>query len=431
MSYPLSCSPSPLLWLLVVTLMGCSDGQLKGGVDAGLSRDSARDNAQEAALDQPTADTDAERALDGSSSDASPDQGSDTLFEQGLAHDSRPADSTRDQRAPVDSSADSTLDQGPRVPTPDQGQHPDSTVDQGVPTPDTGSTPDTRPEVDSTVDVGVADSGVLYGGSFPAAKVGFSSATLQVAGSNRTVSIYLPAGLPDDAPLMLVFHGTDGQAQDAIWGANATALADSAKVILVAPQARRMSVGDWDNHGAGQRYFETYPNVDPNSNPDLLFVRAIIAEATRVYGANIRRVYTLGFSNGAFFSEFCAMTMPNRIAAFAENSGGLVRCATTGSCTFSGSGTSCAELASQSGYCTCTGVEKPASLPTSGRKPPGYMVHSSNDSTVSVFYSCDLASRMQALGYVTSVTIRASGGHDWQPNAATAAWGFLSKYQLP
>lgn len=272
-----------------------------------------------------------------------------------------------------------------------------------------------------------------YSGSFPSGSGVHDGVTLTVGGQTRSLWTYLPAGLSTGRPLLIVFHGTDNSGWDALQSSGAMTLADAQKLVVVAPQARTMKAGDWDNHVAGQKFFETYPATSPTSNNDLLLVQAIILEAQRAHGCDPRRVYTLGFSNGAFFSAFAALTLPDCIAAFGEASGGLVRCATTGSCSFySQSGaTSCATLAGEAGYCSCGGTEKPAPLPTTGRKPPGYLSHAVDDVTVSVYYSCDLAARMQALGYTTSVKLRSGGGHAWPASFALDAWPFLSQHALP
>jgi len=255
---------------------------------------------------------------------------------------------------------------------------------------------------------------------------------LSAGGQQRDVWTYVPPGLGRGAPLVLVFHETDGAGDDALRSSGAIALADAQQLVAMAPQARAMNAGDWDNHVAGQRFFETYPNTSPASNNDLQLVQAMIADAQQVHGSDAKRVYGLGLSNGAFFAVFTAATMPDQIAAFAEASGGLVTCPSTGSCTFSsGAGGTCDDLASQPGYCSCSGDEKPAPLPTTGRRPPGYLAHAADDTTVSVYYSCSLADRMLQLGYVSSVNIRPTGGHVWPPDFATTVWPFLTQQVLP
>ncbi len=278
------------------------------------------------------------------------------------------------------------------------------------------------------------DSGITvpYTGTLPQG-TGNLSATLTVAGLKRTVKIYKPAKLGAAPPLMLTFHGTHGQAKDMLKAGSAYAreMADKSGVILVSPQARKMAKGDWDDHGPNDVYWETYPAVDPNKNPDLLLVQAMIHAANKAYKVDLKRVYTLGHSNGGFFSILAAMTLPNRIAAFAANSAGLVKCATMGSCSFVGKGTSCQTYKSQSGYCKCSGPEKPGPVATTGRKPPGYLVHASDDTTISVQYMCALSERMTALGYQRSLNIKSGHGHSMPYNLGVDAWAYLSKFKLP
>jgi poly(3-hydroxybutyrate) depolymerase len=255
---------------------------------------------------------------------------------------------------------------------------------------------------------------------------------LTVGGVERQMWTYLPQGPVAGRPLLIVFHETDGTASGALEASGARALADSQQLAVVAPQARAMASGDWDNHSAGQRYFETYPNTSPSANLDLLLVKTIIQEAQRTLNCDPARVYAIGFSNGAFFAAFVALTLPSQIAAFAERSGGLVACGSTGDCGFAASaGATCDELSRQPGYCSCAGAEKPAPLPTSGRRPAGYLSHAIDDGTVSVYYTCALARRMQELGFPSSVVLNASGGHQWPEGFAATAWPFLSQHTTP
>ena len=273
---------------------------------------------------------------------------------------------------------------------------------------------------------------VPYTGSFPQGS-GDLSATLTVAGLKRQVKIYKPSSAMAGSPLMLTFHGTHGQAYDMLKAGSAYAREMAAKqgVVLVSPQARKMTKGDWDDHGSGDVYWETYPSTNPNTNPDLLLVQAMIQAAQKAYKVNSKRVYTLGHSNGGFFSILVAMTLPTKIAAFAANSAGLVQCKTMGSCSFVGKGTSCQSYKSQPGYCKCTGAYKPGPVVSTPRKPPGYLVHASDDTTISVQYMCTLAERMTALGYKLSLNIKSGHGHSMPYNLGVDAWAYLSKYKLP
>ena len=290
------------------------------------------------------------------------------------------------------------------------------TPDQARPAPDSAPAPD-------------SGSKVPYSGSFPTGS-GYLSGTLTVGGFTRTVAIYRPSGLGSKPPMLITLHGTGGDAKYMIQSSNARELADQQKVIIVSPQARKMTQGDWDNHYPNDIYWETHPNTKLATNPDLQLLMAIMQEAQKAYGVDSKRIYVLGHSNGGFFAVLAAMTLQDQIAAFVSNSAGLVRCASTGGCSFTGSGTSCAALSKQSGWCSCAGVEKPGAVATSGRKVPGYLVHSKNDTTVSIYYTCALESRMKALGHTTSMNIF-SDGHSMPYLLAVTAWKWLSLYKAP
>ena len=295
---------------------------------------------------------------------------------------------------------------------------------------------DTGPQDTGPVDTGATDSGttlapdtVSYTGSF-AVRNGRSRAVLRVAGINRDVTVYLPSSRATAPALVLGFHGTNGSGDVMLNESGARTMADRNGVVFIAPDSRWMPRGDWD-HANEETYWETSPSTNPNTNPDLLLVRAIIVEAQRRFGIDPRRVYAMGHSNGGFFTELVATQITSRIAGFATSSAGLVRCATTTSCRFQGSGTTCAALRTQSGWCNCTGTDKPGPIPTSGRIPPGYLAHGTRDPLVSVQYTCALAERMTAAGATTSVVLRNGDGHVLPETFALNAWAFLSPLRLP
>jgi len=306
----------------------------------------------------------------------------------------------------------------PDMPVPDQPIPPDMAIpDKTPPQPDTGS------------------GTVTYTGSFPSGKTGYVTTSLGVSGYTRKVVLYVPKKVGAKPPMLITLHGTHGDAKYMIQSSYAKDLADSKQVLIASPQSRKLPFGDWDNHYPNDVYWETYPNVDPSKNADLLLVQAIIIEAQKSYNVDPKRIYVLGHSNGGFFSILCAMTLKDKIAAFVANSSGLVKCAKMKDCTFKGSGNSCSALSTKSGYLSCaskcTGAEKPGPVATSGRKPPGYLAHSSDDNVVSPYYTCALSARMSALGYTQSVTIHTGNGHSIPWNLAVTSWTFLSKHSLP
>ncbi len=288
-------------------------------------------------------------------------------------------------------------------------------------------------------DVG-ASSPVSASGSFTASD-GFSQQTLTIGGEPRTVALYAPASRGDQPPLVIAFHGTSGEPTDWIDSASDSdpsgfeGLADANGFLVAAPRARDWGDGasDWDNHNGNDRYWETRFDAnpsrgsDPDANADLVLVRQIITAAEAAFNVDPNRVYLIGFSNGGFFSELAAMVLRDQIAAFAAAGSGLVTCDRTDSCTSQANTTNCSGIPS----CPCSGTEKPTTVPTSGRLVPGILGHNSADDTVSSFYTCAMATRMQALGYDVSVQIANTSGHGIPEGFIDQAWGFFSSRQLP
>ena len=151
----------------------------------------------------------------------------------------------------------------------------------------------------------------------------------------------------------------------------------------------------------------------------------------------------MGFSNGAFFSYFAAASMPDRIAGFAENSGGWM----TDACptrtdqdgtslyllTTSGAPSqdlSCATLFADAAFpqsCRVTSSNK-LRPPKGARVPFGYIGHYSADDTVAATWSCLLA---EGLGARARTRIRASDldgttGHSTMPGFIDGAWAFFA-----
>lgn len=125
---------------------------------------------------------------------------------------------------------------------------------------------------------------------------------LTVGGTVRTMKVHVPADLPKGAPLVIACHGAN---QDAEWHdshSKWSAVADTAKFVLVFPN--------------GINHF-----WDISGNTDINFVLAIIDEMQKRHSIDTSRVYLTGFSMGGMFTYFCANRIPDRIAAFCPVSG--------------------------------------------------------------------------------------------------------------
>jgi|GEM_PF-2857385 len=282
-----------------------------------------------------------------------------------------------------------------------------------------------------------AAPGMAPGGRDPTAfegglggEAGRRVARLTVAGIERTVSVLVPRAREAHPPLLVLLHGTNGNGEGIVDECGAAPVAEQRGFVLAAPDSREPTTGDWDHAEAGERYWETAPDRDPDHNPDLLFVRAVIAAAVRDLGVDPARVFVAGHSNGAFFAYLVAATMPDRVTAFATNSGGLVRCASSQSCAFrAGAAADCGRFASMPGWCACSGPALPIEVPRAGRRPPAYIVHGTDDPTVSVQYSCALASELRAAGHEVELALRANEGHYCDRGFTAAAWSFFAALQ--
>ncbi len=280
-----------------------------------------------------------------------------------------------------------------------------------------GGTPATPPSAD----------GVAYTGTLPTA-TGFGR--LRVANEDRRVYTYVPSPRPARAPLVVVFHGTganesDESLESAVAELEVRDVASGAVVVAPASAADGGVNADHESGGPGWRF-----GGDPAKNPDLLLVRAILEDAKKTLGTDPTHVYFVGHSNGAFFTYFAAMKLADRVAAFAESSGGLIPCANRVDCAHVARGaTSCTDvLARAPTECKCAigATPFPAAKP-SGRVPAGFLKHNADDGTVSAVYTCRLA---EHLGGRAQVSIDGTGDHGVTNGFMGKAWTFLSSRSL-
>ncbi len=268
---------------------------------------------------------------------------------------------------------------------------------------------------------------VRFGGGFPRA-AGRHRATLSVAGEDRDVALVVPEERSEHPPLLLMLHGTGGGGASVIDECGALGLSHTQGAIIAAPDARVMSGTDWD-HGeaSNERWWQTHPDHDPERNPDLMLVRAVIAAARRDYDIDPARVYVMGHSSGAFFALTVAMTLGDRVAGVAFNSGGLVRCATTGACHFrAGRVADCSRYPAMPGWCQCDGPALPMALSWSGRRFPVMISHGTDDPDVSVQYACELERALREQGFTVTLQLRPGDGHFCDSDFAEHSWRVLT-----
>jgi poly(3-hydroxybutyrate) depolymerase len=295
-------------------------------------------------------------------------------------------------------------------------------------------------------------AGPYYEGSFPDSTPSFTRATLTIGGTPRDVLLYRPAGVVSP-PLLVLFTGTGGTLDysllDEIGRGEMQSFADREGVVVAAPMPRLMPRGDWDNHFAGSYYWETATlesvdspvSSDPDSNPDLIFVRAILDESLRVYGADADRVYFSGFSNGAFFSYFAAAVLRSRVAAFAETGGGLVLshttygdppCSVSAPPGASGAVRSCAASGWTAHSCESSGaIARPIAPTGLDRLPAGFLQANDDDASVPFAHTCNLAEALSGRADVVARVVHNGGGHIWNSGYLQDSWDFMKTKTRP
>ena len=155
------------------------------------------------------------------------------------------------------------------------------------------------------------------------AQVGALSAGTHVlsirhGGLNRQYRIFVPQGrgLPQ-RPVMLAFHGGGGNARQFQETAGLDAVAQREGFLAVYPDGIGvLTLHTWNAGGCCGRAMER--NVD-----DVGFVRALLDDLVRRAGADPRRIYATGHSNGAMMTYRVAAELGDRIAAAVPVSGAM------------------------------------------------------------------------------------------------------------
>ena len=149
---------------------------------------------------------------------------------------------------------------------------------------------------------------------------------LKLGDAERGYYIHAPAGLPSNAPLVIMLHGAGGSGQHAAESYLWTQKSDQARFLLIAPDAspvlpdRRASFllnpRVW-NDGSGRA------GAYVMASDDIGLRRALIDMAARQYGIDRKRIYVAGFSSGSSMTQRAGVEMAREIAAIAPAAGHL------------------------------------------------------------------------------------------------------------
>ncbi len=129
--------------------------------------------------------------------------------------------------------------------------------------------------------------------SAPPPVTGSNLRAVRVHGTDRVYRAYLPAGLREPAPLVLVYHGYGGDAAQIEQATGWTAQAAAAGAVVVFPQGigRSFNAGGCCGQAAGSI-------ID-----DLTAAHSIIDDISAQVAIDPNRIYATGFSNGGHLAD--------------------------------------------------------------------------------------------------------------------------------
>jgi polyhydroxybutyrate depolymerase len=165
----------------------------------------------------------------------------------------------------------------------------------------------------------LAGPGAATAGGLPA---GQSSRSLAYAGRDRSYVVYVPASLDRSkpVPVVLVFHGGTGNAENAIRMTGFNDVADRGGFVAVYPNGTGPLRGDrlltW-NGGNCCGYAQA------NDVDDVGFVRHVVTDLQSQLPVDAKRIYATGMSNGAILSHRLACQAADLFAAVAPVAGTL------------------------------------------------------------------------------------------------------------
>jgi polyhydroxybutyrate depolymerase len=150
---------------------------------------------------------------------------------------------------------------------------------------------------------------------------GNPEASLVVGGRKRTYLMHLPKG--DDGktplPLVVVFHGGGGNAQNAVRMTGMDEKADEERFIAVYPNGTGPTEGAFLTWNAWNC---CGPALDDRVD-DVAFVRALVEKLQREHNVDQKRIYATGLSNGGMMTHRVGCELSDVFAAIAPVAGAL------------------------------------------------------------------------------------------------------------
>ncbi|MCS7238493.1 MAG: prolyl oligopeptidase family serine peptidase [Thermoguttaceae bacterium] len=138
---------------------------------------------------------------------------------------------------------------------------------------------------------------------------------LTVDGRERSFIIQVPEKREGKLPVVFVFHGGGGQAENMLVRTNFGPLAAKEYFLVVYPNGWK---NHWNDGRKAVRIASQQEGVD-----DVKFVRMIIEHLAKEYPIDRGRIFATGVSNGGIFCHYLAAQAADLFAAIAPVIGGL------------------------------------------------------------------------------------------------------------
>ncbi|MDA8595659.1 alpha/beta hydrolase-fold protein [Flavobacteriaceae bacterium] len=130
-------------------------------------------------------------------------------------------------------------------------------------------------------------------------------------GRVREYYYYEPLLLEENAPLIVVLHGYEGNKEQLMQWMDFRGLADQNRFTLVYPQGLK--------DGGGKNHWNA--NLQISTINDIGFLTELTEQLVETYDLNQDNVFVCGFSNGGFMAYELAIKAPETFNAFASITG--------------------------------------------------------------------------------------------------------------
>lgn len=138
---------------------------------------------------------------------------------------------------------------------------------------------------------------------------------VSVDGRERYFIVQAPSEPKGKLPVLFLFHGGGGRAENMLRRANFGELVARENFLAVYPSAWG---GNWNDGRGAHRIASQQQGVD-----DVKFVRTIVEELSKRYSVERSRLFAAGLSNGAMFCHYLAARAADLFTAVVPIVGGL------------------------------------------------------------------------------------------------------------